>query len=207
MANSPTLVEAIRRAMEASSSEICTALPARVESYDAAAQRASVQPLIRRTYQDESGARQVERLPVISDVPVSFPGAGDYSISWPLAKGDIVLLVFSQASIDKWLTSGKDVDPLDDRRHSLNDAIAIPGLRAFGGKGAAAPIPSDGLDDTALVIRAPEIHAGGDAALALKADVEHLRSKLNGLTCSGGTLNITGSPADAMTGTSVLKGG
>jgi len=41
------------------------------------------------------------------------------------------MLLFSQASIDKWRKQGGKVDPVRDRRHDLSDAIAIPGLRSF----------------------------------------------------------------------------
>lgn len=197
MSSAPTLAEAIRRALEARASEICTAIPARVESYDAATQRASVQPLIRRAFEDETGARQAERLPIISDVPVVFPGAGAYAITFPVAKGDTVLLVFSQASIDKWLTSGKDVDPGDDRRHSLNDAIAIPGLRHTAQ-------PTGGSAAGALVLTAPAIHAGGTQKLALLSELNDLRSDI------AGALNGDAIPAAIRQtdypGTAVLKG-
>lgn len=199
MASTPTLAEAIRRALEARASEICTAIPARVESYDPATQRCSAQPLIRRGYEDETGARQVERLPVVTDVPVVFPGAGAYSITFPVAKGDTVLLVFSQASLDKWLQSGKDIDPLDDRRHSLTDAIAIPGLRH-------AAHPEGGSAAGALVLTAPAIHAGGTAALALASELEGLRAAIADALNGNAIPGVAGGlgPYD---GTSVLKGG
>ena len=44
----------------------------------------------------------------------------------PIKSGDYVMLVFGERSIDKVLLSGSEVDPDDLRKHSLNDAIAIP---------------------------------------------------------------------------------
>lgn len=189
MAATPTLADAVRRAAQAELADVNVAIPARVESYDPTTQRCSAQPLIRRAYRDEAGERVGDasaRLPVINDVPVVFPGAGSYSITWPVAKGDTVLLIFSQASIDKWLSGGGgsgggDIDPLDDRRHSLNDAIAIPGLRhraeptGGGGGGSAAP--------AAMVITAEDIRLGSAAATerpALASDLEELRSTIAG---------------------------
>lgn len=201
MASTPTLVESLRRALDARASEICTAIPARVESYDSETQRCSAQPLIRRGFEDETGARQAERLPVITDVPVVFPGAGSYSITFPVAKGDSVLLVFSQASLDKWLSGGGDVDPLDDRKHALTDAIAIPGLRHRAH-------PSGGIDAAALVITAPQIHAGGTEALATKADVDDLADWIHTVmvvNATGATAGTTTAPPSA-SGTSILKG-
>lgn len=187
MAATPSLVDAVRRAARAELTDVNVAIPARVESYDPTTQRCSAQPLIRRAYADESGERVAERLPVVNEVPVVFPGAGSYSITWPLAKGDTVLLIFSQASIDKWLSRGDDVDPLDDRRHSLNDAVAIPGLRHRaepsngGGGGAAAP--------AAMVFTADEIRLGSTAAsdrVARESDLQQLRDIIDAaLTGSG----------------------
>src|SRR5689334_16852899 len=75
----------------------------RVESYDATKQRASVQPMVKRGYLQEDGTRATELLPIINDVPVMFLGSGPYSITWPVAKGDIVLLVFTDHSLDRLL--------------------------------------------------------------------------------------------------------
>ena len=48
---------------------------------------------------------------------------------FPVAKGDIVLLVFADRCIDTWFTNGNDSDPKELRQHHISDAIAIPGLR------------------------------------------------------------------------------
>lgn len=204
--NTPTLAEVIAGAVGARLAELNVAIPASVQSYDRATQKASVKPLIRSVLTDSDGTRVAEGRPIINDVPVVFPGAGAYSITFPLAAGDTVLLVFSQASLDKWLSSGGEVDPLDPRRFALSDAIAIPGLRPF-----SAPV--EGTDDTAMVIQSGgEIHAGGTQQLALKSDVDALRLVLNahvhsGVTTGPGSSGPLASPVAAMTGTSVLKGG
>lgn len=39
-----------------------------------------------------------------------------------------MLLVFADRSIDAWLDQGGEASPLDERRHHLKDAVAIPGL-------------------------------------------------------------------------------
>lgn len=217
--NNPTLADVLRGALDSRLGDLHVAIPARVESYNADRQSCSAQPLVRVAVpeaQVEDDSRAVERLPVINGVPVVFPGAGDYSITWPLAKGDIVLLVFSEAALDKWKTRGDDVDPGDDRRHALSDAIAIPGLRAFGGKGSAAPVSGAGGSGSApdaLVIQAPEIRAGGTDALALASELNALRTAFNahvhtGVTTGGGSSGTTPSAvATPYDGTAVLKGG
>jgi hypothetical protein len=104
-----------------------TCLPGRIEGYDASKNKAEVQPLIQKKYDND----QLVTLPIIANVPVVFPRTATAGIFLPVARGDLVLLVFCQNSLDKWLVQGGIVDPEDRRKHDLNDAIAIPGLYPF----------------------------------------------------------------------------
>jgi len=151
--NTPSFPAALRGAVNARLLDVHTAMPARVESYDAEQQRVSVKPLIKRGYLDEAGDRQTEEIPVINDVPVVFPGAGGFRVTFPVARGDVVLIVFAETSLDRWLVRGSVIDPGDDRRHDLNDAIAIPGLRPFSDPLASAPTDklSIGADEGAVI--------------------------------------------------------
>lgn len=125
---SPTLDNVLRRAMESHQMNIHTALPGRVETYDAATQLANVKPLIKRAFVADE-VETLEPLPIINNVPVQFPRAGIRFISLPIKVGDHVLLVFNERSIDKWQAgSGDDTDPTDLRMHNLSDAVAIPGF-------------------------------------------------------------------------------
>jgi hypothetical protein len=131
----PSLSALLRTRMNGALEDVHTAMPVRVETYDASLQRVSVQPVLKRAFTDEEGERQVERLPVITGVPVQFPSGGGYRLTFPIANGDTGLLIFCEASLDVWLSQGGEVDPLDDRRFDLSDGIFIPGVRSF-----AAPI-------------------------------------------------------------------
>lgn len=131
----PGLGQLIYEIVKYTLGEVNTAIPARVLEYDPEERRASVQPTVKRRYKDGS---VVSRAP-ITDVPVVFPSAGGGTITFPVKPGDTVLLIFSQRSIDRWVQSeGGEVDPLDNRKHDISDAIAIPGLAPF-----PAALPAD----------------------------------------------------------------
>ena len=184
MSSDPSLVEVLRAAIDARMVDLHVSLPATVLAYDATRQAATVQPLIRRGYMDEFGDRVVEKLPAIPDVPVAFQGAGGFRCTFPVAVGDVVLLIFAEASIDKWLSTGHEGDPRDDRRHTLSDAIAVPGLRSFADPLEDAPTDrmSIGYDGGATIeIYDDEIKLGSAAAsspLALKSDVQAIKTVL-----------------------------
>ena len=134
-----TLQDLLSRFRESLTADLHTSLPGKIVRYDATTQKADVQPLIKERYTDESGVMQSRELPVIPAVPVQFPGAGGYRITFPVAPDDVGLVVFSEANLDKWLVSGGTVDPTNDRRHDLTDAVFLPGLRDFGHALASAP--------------------------------------------------------------------
>ena len=164
-----SLVDTLDAFIQRRLAQVNVSIPGRVQSYNASQQSATVQPLIQEAYIKEDGTRGVRDLPIIQAVPVAFPGAGSYGFTFPLTKGDTVMLLFSQASIDKWRKQGGKVDPLDDSRHDLSDAIAIPGLRSF----------SEATDQVAdaAVLYGPEVRLGSKDAselIALKSDVQRL---------------------------------
>lgn len=105
--------------------EVHVGMPGRVEKYDRASGRAQVQPLLKRGVQDETNTRRVERLPVVPNVPIVFPGV------FHVEPGDIVWLVFGDGALDTFLSgTGGETNPGDDRSHALTDAVALPVMRA-----------------------------------------------------------------------------
>jgi hypothetical protein len=128
----PTLADVARAAAENAVAELHVAVPARVERVDLAKGIIDAKPLVKDRRYDRDGQPQAISVAVVSNVPLVFPGAGGFRVTFPVAVGDTVLLVFSERSLDLWLVQGGEVDPLDDRRHHLSDAVAIPGLRDFG---------------------------------------------------------------------------
>lgn len=179
MNQSPSMASVLDALRASVTSNLWTALPARVESYDAATQTCTAQPLVQNVYYDENEERRAEDLPICADVPVCFPGAGSIAITWPLAPGDVVLLMYASCSLDRWLAGdGRSVDPIDERRNHLSDAIAIPGLRPRGA--ALAHAATSGVTIAADVVRL----GGHDASdpVVRKSDLDAVVARLNSHT-------------------------
>ncbi len=155
------LADVFAAAMDARLAGVFTAMPGEVQSYDPISQAVDVQPLVQTGYIGQDGTRATERTPLVPHVPVLFPGAGGFSITWPLKQGNTGLLIFCNCSIDKWLTLGGEVDPEDDRRHCIADAVFIPGLRPF-----ASPLADAATDS--MVLAGPDVRVGAhDGALPI----------------------------------------
>lgn len=126
MPNEPTDAEVIRAAIESKLLDLHTSLPARVKSYNDATQTADVVPVIRRAVRKRDGSVAHEDLPTIHNVPVMWHEGGGFSVRLPLAPGDHVWLIFSEAATAQWRATGQVSQPGDLRRHDLSYAAAIP---------------------------------------------------------------------------------
>lgn len=137
----PTMPEVIKEAIKAQLLDLRVSLPAKIESYNAAEQKANITPLLRKKYIKDS---KVVNLPVINNVPVQWPSAsgGSSFLHLPLKAGDVGLAVFCDRSLDLWKSGDNSiVTPNDPRHHNITDAIFIPGVNAF--KSALKNVPSD----------------------------------------------------------------
>ena len=126
---SPTLAEVIRSAMDCRGLEIHTSLPCRVEKIDKDGKFVDVKPVIRRRFLNPDGSEINESLPVIPRVPIAWPRAGKFFITFPIKPGDLVELVITEASRDAFQGGSEivETDPDDFRRFDLSDAWAYPG--------------------------------------------------------------------------------
>jgi hypothetical protein len=86
---------------------------------------ADIQLSIPQVY-DLDDKREVP-VPVLPKVPILFPATSEFSITFPIAKDDPVLVVFCQRSLEEW-KNNEDRGPKDPRRNSFNDGFAIPGM-------------------------------------------------------------------------------
>ncbi len=128
-----TFAEAVEAAIAAALEDVRFCLPGRIESYDARTCRAVVKPLLKKVYADAT----VSPMAAIDSVPVVWPRGSGGGISFPLQRGDGVLLLFSERNLENFLVKGGDSIPADPRKFDLSDCIAIPGLESFTVPGVA----------------------------------------------------------------------
>ena len=135
------LVQAPGAALEALKSairqEMHCSLPGIVTAYDKATQTVTIKPALRDRL---SGGQYIE-LPLLTDVPVFFPGGAEKAMTFPVKAGDECLVVFSDACIDGWFQYGGTQTPVSLRRHDLSDGFAFVGFRSR--KNALQDVPDD----------------------------------------------------------------
>lgn len=129
LSRTPTLAEVLASVRAGIFRDLRVGMPGRVESFDASTGTADVQPLVREAVEQDDGSIAQVSLPVLTGVPIMFPGGGGLRITFPMAQGDTVWLEFADRSIDSWLATGSEGAPDDSRRHALSDAVAYPGIR------------------------------------------------------------------------------
>lgn len=113
-------------AIDASLKNLHTCLPGIIHSFNPATQTAEVQPAIKRVFSEKGAVN----LPLCVDVPVCFPGGGDFYLTFPIKPGDECILVFSERCIDGWAIDGAISEPEDYRQHDLSDAMAFVGVNS-----------------------------------------------------------------------------
>lgn len=185
-----SLPEVLRAALEAHTEGMHVALPGRVVSYSAASQTAVVEAGVKLPLRGEFGEVVYESLPTFPDVPIAWPKGGGYYLTFPLAPGDPVLLVFSDVAAGEYLNTGEISEPADTRRHSLGYPVAIPGgaspdTKALTDASAdALTLGKDG-NPAQVKVKAGAIELGKDAAsfvalaTLVDAHLETLRAAVN----------------------------
>jgi hypothetical protein len=161
--------------LEAERQQLHTAFPARVESFDAATQTVDVTPQLKTAYPDGEGGFTYKAMPVIPNVPVCFPRAGSFFLSFPLAKGDFVLVVVCDRSLQAWRDKGQAIEPGDLATHPLDGAVAIPGVYPASGaldnvSASTMKLGKDGTSAAQIEITASQVKLGGGAQFVALAN-------------------------------------
>lgn len=122
-----SLNEIIDAALRGLQGRLFTGVPAYVKSYDPVKNWIDAEIVVQQAYFNRLGDREYEKFPLLPNVPVIWPRAGGKVLRMKLAVGDSVWLMFSQASLAEWRTTGQVSEPIDSRRHSIGYAYAVPG--------------------------------------------------------------------------------
>lgn len=119
-----SLYAVIEESIELNQSNMQTALPARVISFNG--HTVTCEIMLKTILAD---GQEIEFPPLV-DVIVQFPRAGGFCFTVPINVGDEGLVIFASRCIDGWYESGKKSKPLDNRMHDLSDGIFIPGINS-----------------------------------------------------------------------------
>lgn len=174
--------------------EIHTVLPARVLSYNSAAQTVSVQFSVRVAVVDADGEPEWSELPNLSDVPVAFLRGGGFFFAAPLVAGDHVWVYATQADVAQWRATGTTPsEGPTTRLHGLGSAFAVPGAFPVGApladaSGSELRLGKDG-SNAQIHVTSAEIRLGKAAtdAVALASKVDAIASALVSHVHSGVT--------------------
>lgn len=188
--DSPDLTDVVQAFIEQALAEVHTAMPGRVERYDAGTQRATVLPLVRYPNPQPDGSVEYEDLPPLAEVPVLFPRAGGFFVALPVEVGDTVLLVSQETAVGHWEAGDGGVSfPGDLRRHHLAHCVCLPGYYVRSKPLAHAPssgamvLGADAANGPRLTLASDgtiTIVAGGATRLQIDPD---------------GTVHLAGHPA------------
>jgi hypothetical protein len=147
----------IKALIDQALTELHVALPARIEKYDPKTLRAEVTILAKKTLEGKPVT-----IPPIVEVPVAILKSGPFVIRPPYVQGDIVQVLFNERALDNILISGDPQEVGLTRKHTLDDAVVIGGLRVEN----AANLPSKhsdclyiaNVDEDAKVVITPNGH-------------------------------------------------
>lgn len=187
------LFETIQSHIKDFESQLYTSCPAVVDSYNPYDCTVNVFPAI---YKAETDGLLIQDQ-ILKRVPLHFQATQELGITFPIRKGDTVLLVFGHSDIENWSNKIEDyVAPKTYRRHNMNDAFAIAGVFKYD----KSPVQSGTEEDLNIRYNGSfvRIKANGDVEVNSTGDIK---------ATAGGDVNITASGEITATGTKVIVSG
>lgn len=121
---------AFRQGFQGGQAKMRTSFPGIVSKVNLAKMTCEVVCAIQAEVEDEFGNTQFVKLPPLPDCPIQFPSAGGFTITFPVAVGDEVLVHISDRCIDAWWQSGGIQPPAEFRMHDLSDGFCVPGIKS-----------------------------------------------------------------------------
>lgn len=167
-----------------------TALPGIIQSFNPQAKTCTVQPALKAGVLRPDGETEYIQLPVLLDCPVFFPSGGGVTLTFPLQAGDEALVVFASRCIDSWWQSGGVQVPAEFRMHNLSDGFVFAGI-------SSKPVVPPAISASAAELRSH------DAAVRISLDPHSERVQVvtpgevevtAGTIRLNGTLIINGTP-------------
>lgn len=124
--------ETLRALIDEVKSGIHTALTGTVTAFYPDKMMVDVQPSTKSAIRQPDGTTKMIPYPLLTGVPVSFPGGGGATLTFPIKAGDEAVVMFASRSTDAWSQSGGEQNPMDARTQDLSDGIAHVGIRSSG---------------------------------------------------------------------------
>ncbi len=146
----------IKRLIENKLTKVHTTTIGLIESFDPVKQIATIQPAIKRVITTESKATiqyTTENYPLLVNVPIIFPGGGDWFLTFPVKKGDECIIFSMERSIGNWKLNGGVQEPSNFKRNlSFKDCVAMVGIQS-----QASSLPSFNATEPELRNRAGDV--------------------------------------------------
>ena len=171
---------AMLAAFDGFQSQVWTALPGLIQSFDPTKMTAVVRLALRVQIQSPDGSWAWQEIQPLLDCPVVFPSGGGCFLTFPIAQNDECLVVFASRCIDAWWQSGGVQNQAEFRMHDLSDGFCLPGPRSVPNVPAA-------ISTTKVELR----NASGSAKVSLDP--------------ASGVVDVTGTTVN-ITGTLVING-
>ncbi|MCL8000189.1 hypothetical protein M8994_18320 [Brucella sp. 21LCYQ03] len=124
--------ETYRSMIDDIKSGLHTALTGTVTAFYPETMTVDIQPNTKSAVRQPDGTVKTIPYPLLTGVPVSFPGGGGASLTFPIKPGDEAMVTFASRSTDAWVQSGGEQNPMDARTQDLSDGIAHVGVRSSG---------------------------------------------------------------------------
>lgn len=194
---------AMRAALDGRQAVIWTALPGIVTKVNWDEETLEVQPAIQGSVIDENGKVVYVNYPKLIHVPIQWPKAGGFALTFPIAAGDEVLIHWACRAIDSWWQSGGIQKPVEVRMHDLSDGFAAVGISSI-------PNVFPSINTTGVQLRNKlgtsyiEISADGKVKVvsASEVDITAPSVKVTGNMDLTGNLAVTGN----ISGTGTMTG-
>jgi hypothetical protein len=187
--SSRTLLEQIRHELDVWERQLQIVFPAKVVEVDTVTSTVTVVPAHWEIWRNEDGEKVVDSavgeeagVERLYDIPVAFFSSAGISLTTPVAAGDFGICVCAKYSLEMLRSTEEVGDPLHMHRFTPSGAVFLPVYLATD----ASPVSHN-----ASLVSVHETEANADY-LALKSDVQDIKTMLDGLKSDYNTHKHTG---------------